>query len=284
MKSKKVVIYVSGLILAFSVGISMAFVILNSPNRREKEVRDSSNVDEVVDDKHEIKKVSNEDLNKKLYSLLQSSWNQRVYQNVKFDSSKLSLEKIVLSTANYIALNHENELMNLTEFNGVSGYFYGISFENIKKYSKILFGKDINSLPAYVSTIYSHSTWLDYDVKTSSMVFNLEFYEQGTKPSQVLQEDLGWSKDKDVIFEKTEIVGDEVFVYDKLILNADIDFNFDKGKISKFDGSDTIDCTKNCDIESLQKSYPDYFTTYKHTFKIRNNGEYYTYISSEPIN
>lgn len=225
-------------------------------------------------EKKEETTISNTDIENKLYPLLKSSNKSRVYKKDKVTAEKVSNEQVILGTTTYVILNHESELNK--EDDG-----YTISFETIEKYAEKLYGKKIDVKNAKVNTlfnIHSQTSFVTVDKKSGVYKFNFDFLEDDAEPKDLLNE----YHDMDVIYEKVEVNKDTVTIYDKVIVNSDFDFSNEIATISKLDGSDKKELDRFGTIKDVDKKYPEYFTEFKHTFKI-NEDKTYTYISSEPI-
>lgn len=265
---KKYMYYVVVAVVACLVGGGVTFAYLKST---PKEINSTKNEYKEEENK-QSKSINDSEVKNKLYSLLTSASDGRVYQKTKTTSSNLSDEKKVLGTINYLVLNQES-LVNFA--NGK----YSISLENVKKYVKILFNTEIESNPEAVASIYSQTPLVV--LEGQNYVFNLEFYDDGTTPVVPVKQTF---LDPDVIYDRVEINDDEVYLYDKTILNNSIDWsNTGYGEISKFDGTGKVEEDGSLlEIKDYFKKYPDYFTEYKHTFKINDDGTY-TYVASEPV-
>lgn len=262
---KKYVPYVATTLIAFAFGAGIVYMTTR---------KDTPSLDNNPS-KEEEKTISQSEVDNKLYPLLKSTYSSRSYQKNIVTATDLTVDQISLGVVNYIVLNHEDEIQ-------IKNGAYTISLATINKYADMLYGRTIDKLPVSVAPVYSHNTLLYGDDNSNELTINMEFYSEGTKPSET-----SWFtdiKDKDVIYDRVEVSKDEVYVYDKTILNNNISWSgpVQTGTISKFDGTGTINCEQNCDIKSLYKNHPDYFTTYKHIFKMSSEGEY-KYISSEPV-
>lgn len=241
--------------------IGGSYLLFGRPKGEEQEKKDEV-------------KISNTDIENKLYPLLKSSSKSRIYKKDKVTAEKVSNEQIILGTITYVILNHENELNK--KDNG-----YEISFETIEKYALKLYGKKIDVKNAKVDTlfnIHSQTSFVTADKKSEIYKFNFDFLEDDAKPKDLLTE----YHDMDVIYNKVEVDKDTVTLYDKVIVNSDFDFSNEIATISKLDGSAKKELDKFGTIKDVNQKYPEYFTEFKHTFKI-NEDKTYTYVSSEPI-
>lgn len=222
-------------------------------------------------EKKEDVKISNSDVQNKLYPVLKSSNESKIYKKNKISKDNVTNEQMILGTITYIILNHESEIENGSK----------ISFSTIEKYAEKLYGKKIEVKNAKVETIaniHSQSTFATMDKKAETYKLNFEFLEDDAKPKDLL----GEYHDMDVIYDKVEVKDDKVVLYDKMIVNGEFDWSKEVATISKYDDSDKKELDKISSIDDVYKKYPEYFTNFKHTFKI-NEDKTYTYISSEPI-
>ena len=144
----------------------------------------------------------------------------------------------------------------------------------VKQTAEKIYSTSITSLPKTLTSKNSQVT-ADFTLSNDMYVMN-----------EVYSGNYGIYENDTLLFEKAEQYGNYIYFYNKLIVNSSLGQS-GCGTISRLDGSGTIYTNEiynqdQCPIgEELYTDFPDYFTTYKHTFI--KSGNDIQYISSEPI-
>ena len=198
---------------------------------------------------------------KAYYAIISPIKDITVYQTKKITSDNLNAEFMILNAIKYENQTDKSEMAT-------------VNADNIKKYAEVLYGKTIGSLPKTITQLNSGLT-ADYTLKNGEYILNDVYDEKYSYGLPALDV---------VLFQKLEKTNEYIYLYDAVILNAEIWEN-GCGYISKPDNSGKISLgegdTCRWKLEDLYKQYPEYFTKYKHTFKGTDYNV--TYISSEPI-
>ncbi len=232
----------------------------------------TSTHDSSVYGKEEIVKRGNLSNEQKIYNTMKYAYNNITGQ---INEGKIKVSSNHIITAKY---------MTLTDINDLAKIFYD---ENI----------NINEHIDYIASKYSQTS----EIAAGKTLSGDDVYYYICSDN-----DSDWKGNCDYLkkIELTDIIYKEMkkvesdfgevyyYLYDETILNSDIDFgDTEVGSISKFNGEDTLSindsnfiCNKKL-IECLHEKFPEYFTTYEHTFKKVNvdGNEYFRYEGTRPI-
>ncbi len=237
--------------------IIIVILLVKDFKKEDKANLNDSNVKQV-----ENKMILSETEVKKYQALVSSTEKSTVYKNSKTFAKDLSDEQKVLNVIKYMLITGE-----------ASGNEY-IKTDLIKNKVESIYKTKITKLP---EELVSKNSYLRSDFILIDDIYALNETYDGK---------YSYLENETLFVDKAEKEGNNVYLYEKLIVNIDLGES-GCGDISKLDGSskvNTYDVFKQeqCPTDKeLYNKYPEYYTTFKHTFKL--NGNNIEYISSEIV-
>ncbi len=278
-KKKNLLIIILIVIIIMLLGIISYFIINKKLDNNHSNEQTSSS----TTTKNDYRLIKISDLSYKEYvkylALVQDNNDiNSIYGNKKVNVSSFSEETLLYNVLIYLMINNELEYY----YNGTS---YCILIDQLTDSVKKIYNYEINkqSLPNFLSGPLSQSM----ELSLSDTITGIKTYEGFDKIEDI--KSLNSVPASNIMYEKMEIVDSNIYLYIKKIMNDDMDWSDTGwGSFTKRDGSGKIEITEEntpsgiINVKDLYKKYPEYFTTYKHTFRKNSDGSI-LYISTEPI-
>ena len=288
-----IIVYTCGLI-----GLKLTGIFKNdSANYQEKESLEGKEPLEENEDKYFSVYIGSPHY-RDLYSLIESTPDSSVYSSTIVYANDMKAEQIFYNTLVFIYKYGHNyvktgKINSISDGEITASY---VTFTDVLDAAKKLYYIEYNrklddEKPDVLFSKYS---------QTAEMILG-QVGDEDVYYYQCSSDNSDWGGDcsyinehprlTDVIFSGAITREDAIILYDKTILNMDIDMaDTEIGTISKYDktGKIFIDDKFKCNgslINCLYNKYPEYFTVYRHEFKkiADGNNTYFQYEYSIPM-